>query len=118
MDPIQIHWKLGIAPAIAPSRSTLTIRGLLNGKAHWNHRRRRDGHPDSYRSGRAGVGVVSNLGRGVMDEFVNPESGEMVNKKGVPLRGWDTVKKNYAKAGGTNKAKAPLRRLDREREAL
>lgn len=63
----------------------------------------------------AGVGVVSNLGGGVINEFVNPESCEMVNKKGVPLRGWDTVKNKSAKAGGTNKAKALLRRLDRGR---
>lgn len=53
-----------------------------------------------------------------MNDFVNPESGEMVNKKGVPLRGWDTVKKKHAKAAVTNKAKALLRRLDRERKAL
>ncbi len=53
-----------------------------------------------------------------MNDFVNPESGEMVNKKGVPLRGWDTVENKSAKAVGTNKAKALLRRLDRERKAL
>lgn len=52
-----------------------------------------------------------------MDEFVNPESGEMVNRRGVPLRGWNTVKNNSVKAVGTNKAKALLRRLDRERRA-
>jgi hypothetical protein len=55
---------------------------------------------------------------GAMNDFVNPESGEMVNKKGVPLRGWDTVENKSAKAVGTNKAKALLRRLDRERKAL
>ena len=47
-------------------------------------------------------------------EHVNHRSGEMVGNKGVPLRSWKTVKQNYRKAAGTNKAKALLRRLEKE----
>lgn len=50
-----------------------------------------------------------------MTDRINPECSEMVNRRGMPLRDWDTVKKKYRKAAGTNKALALLRRLDREK---
>ena len=50
-----------------------------------------------------------------MTDHINHESDEMINKRGIPLRGWETVKKKYGKAAGTNKALALLRRLDREK---
>lgn len=44
----------------------------------------------------------------------NHESPEMVNRKSIPLRSWKTLKRNSSKAVGTNKAKALLRRLDKQ----
>lgn len=52
-----------------------------------------------------------------MSEWVNVFSGEMVGKKGVPLRSWKRLKNGRAKAAGTMKVKALVRRLEKKEQS-
>lgn len=48
-----------------------------------------------------------------MSEWVNVLGGEIVGKKDIPLRSWKRLKNGRAKAAGTMKVKALLRRLEK-----